>query len=290
MDRIGFIGVGSMGTRIARRLHQAGYMLTVCDRNPAALREFEKLGTAIADTPAACGASDVVILMVANDAQLREVVLAPSGLLSGIDANAPPLVAVMSTVLPNTVRDIAEPLSRKRVNLLDAPVSGGLAGAEAGTLTIMAGGAQGDLERLRPILQRVATTIFHCGELGSGQLTKIANNMVGVTNLFLVAEVMMLAKRCGLEPERLAAIMDASSGRTAYTRDWGARLATYGAIAANPDRMQAHVDICRKDLNCALTLANDAHAPMPVFKNIAASVTTGSYEELRQEWLEAFGR
>jgi 3-hydroxyisobutyrate dehydrogenase-like beta-hydroxyacid dehydrogenase len=290
MDQIGFIGVGSMGARMARRLHQAGYGLTVCDRNPAALREFENLGTAIADMPSACGGSDVVILMVANDAQLKEVVLAPNGLLSGIDAGAPPLVAVMSTVLPETIRDIAEPLSRKKVTLLDAPVSGGLAGAEAGTLTIMAGGAQEDLERVRPILQDMGTTIFHCGELGSGQLTKIVNNMVGVTNLFLVAEVMMLAKRCGLEPERLAAIMDASSGRTAYTRDWAARQATYGAIAASPDRMQSHVDICRKDLNCALTLANDAHIRMRVFENIATSVATGSCAELRQEWLDAFSR
>ena len=290
MDRIGFIGVGSMGARMARRLHQAGYALTVCDRSSAALREFETLGIPIADTPSSCGRNDVVILMVANDAQLTEVVLAPDGLLSGIDADAPPLVAVMSTVLPKTMRDIAEPLSRKKVALLDAPVSGGLAGAEAGTLTIMAGGAQADLETLRPILKTMAKTVFHCGDLGSGQLTKIVNNMVGVTNLFLVAEVMTLAKQCGLQPEGLAAIMDASSGRTAYTRDWAGRQATYGAIAASPERMQSHVDICRKDLNCALVLAKNAHIPMRVFESIATSVATASYSELRQEWLNAFGR
>ena len=288
MEQIGFIGVGSMGSRMARRLCQAGYRLTVCDRDAAALREFETLDTAIVHRPSACGGSDLVILMVANDAQLKEVVLEPNGLLSGIDADAPPLVAVMSTVLPETIREIAEPLLRKKVRLLDAPVSGGLAGAEAGTLTIMVGGAQGDLERLRPILQAMARTIFHCGELGSGQLTKIVNNMVGVTNLFLMAEAMMLAKRCGLEPERLAAIMDASSGRTAFTGNWVARKTTYGGISTSLGRMQSHVDICRKDLKCALTLANDAHVRLRVFENIEASIATGSYAELREVWLEAF--
>jgi 3-hydroxyisobutyrate dehydrogenase len=288
MEQIGFIGVGSMGSRMARRLHRAGYRLTVCDRDLAPLRAFEQLGATIAQMPSACGRSDLVILMVANDAQLKEAVLEPNGLLSGIDAGAPPVVAVMSTVLPETIQALAKPLSRKKVTLLDAPVSGGLAGAEAGTLTIMAGGAQEDLERLRPILQAMATTIFHCGELGSGQLTKIVNNMVGVSNLFLVAEAMTLAKSCGLDPERLAAIMDASSGRTAYTGNWVARKATYGAIAASPDRMQSHVDICRKDLNCALTLANNAHIRMRVFEGIATAIANESDTEFGQIWREAF--
>jgi 3-hydroxyisobutyrate dehydrogenase-like beta-hydroxyacid dehydrogenase len=289
MERIGFIGVGSMGSRMARRVHQAGYRLTVCDRDPAALREFEALGTAIAAVPSACGSSDLVIVMVASDAQLKEVVLASDGLLSGIDASAPPLVAVMSTVLPATIQEIAEPLLRKNARLLDAPVSGGLAGAEAGTLTVMAGGAQEDLERMRPILQVMAGTLFYCGELGAGQLTKIINNMVGVGNLFLVAEAMLLARRCGLEPERLATIMNASSGRTAYTGNWAARKATYGAISESPARMQSHVDICRKDLTCALTLASNAEARLPVFENIQSTVATASYAELRKVWLEAFG-
>src|SRR6202521_3477169 len=158
MEHIGFIGVGSMGSRMARRLHQAGYRLTVYDRDPAALRAFENLGAAIARMPSACGSSDVVILMVANDTQLKEVVLEPNGLLSGIDADAPPLVAVMATVLPETIQEITKPLLRNKVTLLDAPVSGGLAGAEAGSLTVMVGGAQENLARLRPILQAMATT------------------------------------------------------------------------------------------------------------------------------------
>src|SRR6185295_13522410 len=113
MKRVGFIGVGSMGGRMARRLHDAGYELTVCDREAATLSVFETLGVAIAPTPSACGGNDLVILMVANDAQLKEVMLAPDGLVSGIDVAAPPLVAVMSTVLPETVREIANALSRK---------------------------------------------------------------------------------------------------------------------------------------------------------------------------------
>jgi len=289
MKRVGFIGVGSMGARMARRLHDAGYELTVCDREAATLSVFETLGVAIAPTPSACGGNDLVILMVANDAQLKEVMLAPDGLVSGIDVAAPPLVAVMSTVLPETVREIANALSRKNAAVIDAPVSGGLAGAEAGTLTIMIGGSEQDVARLRPILNAMATTIFHCGELGSGELTKIVNNMVGVSNLFLMAEAMTLAKRYGLPPERLVSIMEASSGRSAYTRDWDGRKGTYSAIAADADRMRSHLAICRKDLQCALTLASNARRPLGVFANIASAIASGADSEVREVWQDAFG-
>jgi 3-hydroxyisobutyrate dehydrogenase len=289
MERIGFIGVGSMGSRMARRLQNAGYRLTICDRNPVALRAFEAPGTAIGTLPSACAASEVVILMVANDGELKDAVLAPDGLLSAIDAVAPPLVAVMSTVLPETIQEIAEPLSRSNVALVDAPVSGGLAGAEAGTLTVMVGGAEDNVARVQPILQQMASTIFHCGKLGSGQLTKIVNNMVGVTNLFLIAEAMTLARRCGLEPERLVSIMDASSGRTTYTRNWDGRKATYSAIAASAEQMQSHLAICRKDLKCASTLAHNALLRLGVFESIEAAVATGADSELQRIWQEAFG-
>jgi 3-hydroxyisobutyrate dehydrogenase len=288
VERIGFIGVGSMGSRMARRLQRAGHRLTVCDRDPTALRAFEALGTPVGTLPSACAASDVVILMVANDGQLRDVVLAPDGLLSAIDAAAPPLVAVMSTVLPQTIHEIAEPLLRSKVALVDAPVSGGLAGADAGTLTIMIGGAEENVARLRPILQELASTVFHCGKLGSGQLTKIVNNMVGVTNLFLAAEAMTLARRHGLDPDLLVSIMEASSGRTAYTRDWNGRKATYSAIASSATRMQSHLAICRKDLRCASTLAQDAHVRLGVLESIEAAVATSNDSELQRIWQEAF--
>ena len=289
MEQIGFIGLGSMGSRMAKRLHQAGYGLQVCDREPAALLQFETLGTVIAPNPAACGGSNIVILMVANDAQLKDVVLAPNGLLSGINADAPPLVVVMSTVLPETIHEIAEPLLSRNVALVDAPVSGGLGGAEAGSLTVMVGGDEENISPLLPILQVMATTIFQCGKLGSGQLTKIVNNMVGVTNLFLVAEAMALAKRYGMESDRLASIMEASSGRTAYTRNWDGRKATYSAIAASTDRMQSHLAICRKDLRCALTLAKKAHVRLGLLESIEAAIATGPDIELQTVLQEAFG-
>lgn len=289
MQRIGFIGVGNMGSRMARRLHDAGYALTVCDREPAALRAFAKAGVTIASSPAACADNDCVILMVANDAQLKDVVLASDGLLAGIDAEASLLVAVMSTVLPETIAEIAATLSQKNVAVIDAPVSGGLAGAEAGTLTLMIGGAEDDIARIRPILQAMAATIFHCGALGSGQLTKIVNNMVGVSNLFLVAEAMTLAKRYGLAPERLVAIMEASSGRSTYTRDWEARKATYSAVAGDRDRLQAHLAVCRKDLRCALALASNARLPLGVLASIEAAIAAGADAEFQKMWQEAFG-
>ena len=289
MERIGFIGVGSMGSRMARRLQQAGYPLTVCDREPGALRAFETQGTDVAAMPADCARCDVVMLMVANDSQVKDAVLGRDGLLPAIDADAPPLVAVMSTVLPDTIHEIGDALLRRNATLVDAPVSGGVAGAEAGTLTIMVGGAEASVARVQPMLQAMASTIFHCGELGAGQLTKIVNNMVGVTNLFLVAEAMTLAKRYGLEPQRLMSIMEASSGRTTYTRDWEKRKATYSAIAASSNRMQSHLAICRKDLQCASTLAHNADVRLDVFEGIQAAVAARDDSELQALWQEAFG-
>ncbi|MSP89313.1 MAG: NAD(P)-dependent oxidoreductase [Alphaproteobacteria bacterium] len=288
MRRIGFIGVGSMGSRMARRLIAAGHELTIHDAAQGARDAFMGQATVV-QHPAACGTQDAVILMVANDAQLTDAVLGPNGLLTGIDSLAAPMVTVMSTVLPKTILAIAGPLSEKGARLVDAPVSGGLAGAEAGTLSIMVGGSLTDLDALRPIFETMSKQIFHCGALSHGALTKIMNNMIGVTNLLLVAEVMTLARGHGMDLERLIEIMDASSGRNAYTRDWNARRAVYGAIADDPTRMQGHVDICRKDLACSLALASQIDVQLPLFEHLTGSIANLPQEQLRRIWQQAFG-
>lgn len=100
---------------------------------------------------------------------------------------------------------------------------------------------------------------------------------------------MTLAKRYGLEPERLVSIMEASSGRSAYTRNWDGRKATYSAVAASVDRMRSHLAICRKDLRCALALANDTHLPLGVFASIESAIASGADSEFRDVWQQAFG-
>jgi len=287
LRRIGFIGVGAIGARMAWRLVGAGFDLHVHDVAAAAREAFAGRAR-LAASPASCAGEDVVIFMVANDAQLTEAVLGNGGLISGIDADKPPMVAVMSTVLPRTIKQLAGPLADKGVRFVDAPVSGGPAGADAGTLSIMVGGRSDDLETLRPLFEAMGDRIFHCGELSSGELIKILNNMIGVTNLFLTAEVMALARGHGMEPERLLDIMDVSSGRSAYTRNWSDRRAVYGAIAADPMRLERHVAICRKDLDFSLALAGQIGLDLPLFAHLTDTIGELPKEDLRRLWRQAF--
>jgi len=287
MNRIGFVGVGAMGSRMARRLLAAGYDLTIHDAVPSARDAFAGQAR-VADRPAACGGQDAVILMVANDAQLSDAMLGPTGVLSGVDGTAPPIVAIMSTVLPGTITAIAEAAAQKRVRLVDAPVSGGLAGAEAGTLSIMVGGSGDDLAVLRPVFETMGKQIFHCGPLSHGVLTKILNNMIGVTNLFLTAEVMALARAHGMPAERVTEIMDVSSGRNAYTGDWNARRRVYGAIAADPEHLRRHMAICRKDLGCGVELAKQIGIALPLFAQLTDAISALPQGSLGKIWEKGF--
>jgi 3-hydroxyisobutyrate dehydrogenase len=287
MHRIGFIGLGSMGSRMARRLLDAGHELTVYDSNPTVLARFAGIA-GLAPHPAGCADTDAVIVMVANDAQAEDALLGPEGLLAGIDPVASPVVVVMSTVLPQTVRKLAHRLAEKNCRMLDAPVSGGLSGAEAGTLSLMVGGAKAELDALRPIFAVIGRHVFHCGELSYGVATKIVNNVVGVTNLFLMAEVSRLAERYQLDAGRLAEIMEVSSGRTFYTRDWNRARTAYGAIAQSAEAMAAHLDICRKDLACAMTMAREVKLRLPLCEEITASIASQRNEELQGWWQRAF--
>ena len=266
MRQVGFIGLGNIGAPMAERLHTGGFALTACDRDGRALDRFRALGVAITSDPAGCARADMVVLMVATDTQAREVAL---GLVDTIDPARPPMVAIMSTVLPDTVREIDTTLGPAGIRLIDAPVSGGAVRARDGALTIMVGGSAADLAAMRPVLDRLGTTVHHCGPLGSGALTKILNNLVGVTTHYLLAETMGLAQRFGMAPGDLAAIMEGSSGRTSGTRDWAATREVYRSNAASFDSMKALAAVTRKDLAHAVALARRAGVATPLLDAVA---------------------
>lgn len=280
---IGFIGVGNMGSRMARRLVDAGYRVTVCDTSDAALETFAKAGVATTRRAADCARADFVCVVVATDAQLLAVTLGDGGLRAGLEDGHRPLLMVMSTVMPDTVRQVRDALAPSGVRVVDAPISGGLHGAAEGTLAIMVGGEEADYRAATPILEAMGRRLFHCGALGSGEVTKIVNNMVGVINLYLVAEAYQLAMRHGLDLATLAPAMDVSSGRAFMTEDIATARAGYAAWADSPAAFHSLADIIRKDLSLASDLARQAGLDLPVLDG-AIETMKGIDDDVFRRW------
>jgi len=284
MKRIGFIGLGSIGAPMAGCIIRAGFQVTVCDQNPKALDRFRKTAYRVTDKPADCADQEMVVVMVANDDQVKAVMEGEDGLLKAVNPKQPPLLAVMSTVLPHTTQGLAPACAKKNIRLIDAPVSGLPVVAEQGKLTIMAGGEAADLEAMRPVLKTMGENIFHTGPLGSGNVTKLVNNIVGVTNLFLSVEAMLVGKKYGMDLSKLAAIMETSSGRNFSTKDWERGKATFAYFAQSLDLSKVLVDLTRKDLQHALELARKAGLSSPLLEQIVQVVEKSSYEEIKERW------
>ncbi len=200
--RIGFIGLGIMGFPMAGNLLRAGYRLLVHDLDGERVAALTRDGAATATSPReAVTQVDAVITMLPDTPDLEAVMDGPEGLI----ANAPrgSLLIDMSTVDPLGTRRIGERLAANGVGFVDAPVSGGQAGAEAGTLSIMVGGSQADVHRAMPLFKVLGTSIVHVGDLGAGQVTKAANQLVVAVTIQAVAEALALAKAAGVDPARV---------------------------------------------------------------------------------------
>jgi 3-hydroxyisobutyrate dehydrogenase-like beta-hydroxyacid dehydrogenase len=214
-ERIGFVGLGIMGTRQAANLARAGYELTVYNRTRSTADAWvAEHGGTVADTPAAAGAaSDIVITMVVDGDQVRAALLGPDGVAQGA---APGTLCVdMSTIAPSQTRAIGAELAERGLRMLDAPVTGSSPKAEAGTLTIMAGGGPEDFARAEPLLRVMGELVVHVGELGQGEMLKIINNSVAAANAAAVAEALIVAQRTGVDLDALVQVMSKGSGGSA---------------------------------------------------------------------------
>jgi 3-hydroxyisobutyrate dehydrogenase-like beta-hydroxyacid dehydrogenase len=284
MERIGFIGVGSIGAAMAGCLVRAGLKMMICDKNPKALESFTNLGASVTDRPEDCADREMVIVMVANDSQVNEVLLGGDGLLNAVHPDRAPLLAIMSTVLPQTIQGIAPHCAKKNIRLVDAAVSGLPVVAEQGKLTIMVGGDKADLEAMKPVLKFMGDNIFHTGPLGSGVVTKLVNNIVGVPNLFMSVEAMLVGKKYGLDPSQLASIMETSSGRNFSTKDWERGRKTFEFFSQSLELSKVLVDLCRKDLEHAQAMARQVNLECPLLDCIVEAVRKFSYEEIQKRW------
>ena len=212
MSTIGFIGLGTMGRPMARNLMRAGHRLVVYARRPAVAAEFVAAGARQAASPAeAARDADFIISIVTADAQVTEVALGPGGVIEGA---APGKTFIdMSTIAPDTIRYVgAQDEGGGACAVLDAPVSGGPAGAEAATLAIMAGGEQADFERCRDVFAAMGKHVFHVGPLGAGQTIKLVNQMIGGGIMALIGEGFVLAKAAGADLAMMADVVSVSSG------------------------------------------------------------------------------
>ena len=213
MSRIAFIGLGNMGGPMAANLVKAGHALRVFDLVPEALAHAVEAGAVAASSAADTLAdAEVVISMLPASRHVEGLYLGEAGLLAKIPAGA--LVIDCSTIAPASARKVAEAATARGLQMLDAPVSGGTAGAAAGTLTFIVGGPAEVLERARPYLQAMGKNIFHVGDSGAGQVAKLCNNMALGVIMAVTGEALALGVSHGLDPQALSAMMAVSTGRS----------------------------------------------------------------------------
>jgi len=212
MSRIGFIGLGNMGLPMAQNLLKAGHQVEGVDINPDAVAKLKAAGgTAVDMAGVAAARADVVITMLPAGRHVRDVYLSPGGIVES--ANPGTLLIDCSTIDVTTARDVAKAAEARGLMMLDAPVSGGVGGATAGTLTFMVGGPAQAFTRAEHILQQMGKTIVHAGGPGNGQAAKICNNMILGISMIAVSEAFVLAEQLGLEHQKLFDIAAKSSGQ-----------------------------------------------------------------------------
>jgi len=219
MMSVGFIGVGRIGKPMAINILNAGYDLTVYDLREQAVRELADCGAKTAHSPKELAArTDVIALAVVDDAQVEDVLLGNRGVFAGSRPGT--IVAIHSTVYPETIRKMAKTAETKGVRVIDAPVSGGETGAREKSLCYMVGGEQAVLDRCREVLATSASDIFHMGALGSGAAAKMIVQVATCINMLAAHEAELLAEQCDLDFVTLQQVMHMSSAQSFVADNW----------------------------------------------------------------------
>ena len=255
--KVGVIGLGKMGKPITRNLLKAGFAVTVHNRSAASTAEMVAAGAVDGGTPRGVAeASDVIITSLPDPAAVRAVYLEPDGL---VDSVRPGQVVIdTSTIDPGLSRELAERIAARDAMFLDAPVSGGVAGAEAGTLTIMIGGTEDAFEKATPVLSAIGQKLHLVGPSGSGTVIKLANQLLVGINMAAVAEAMVLGVKAGADPVKMLDVLSTSFG--------GSRMLDRG-VPLIVDRNfggGTPVDLIRKDLGLISSLAAELGVPLTV--------------------------
>jgi 3-hydroxyisobutyrate dehydrogenase len=251
-----------MGLPMAKNLVEAGYTVTVFDLDAGAIEEAQGFGASPASTGAEVAAqSDIIITMVPDSPHVEAAIAGNGGIIEGIRAES--VVIEMSTILPETGKRMAELLAEKGADFVDAPVTGGVAGAEAGSMSILVGGDAEAFERTLPVLSILGGDITHMGPVGAGHTTKIANQLIGVATLAGLSEAFVLAKKSGLDMQTFYAAVKNGAGRSWALETLGPKILK-GDFS--PGFMVKHM---QKDLRLAGQLADDTGTSIPTTSLIA---------------------
>jgi 3-hydroxyisobutyrate dehydrogenase len=264
MARIGFIGLGNMGLPMAQNLIKAGHSVTGLDMCKSQIDKLIESGGKAASTAkdAASGAEFIVTMLPAG-AQVRDVYLGTDGVITAVDPGT--LLIDSSTIDVETARAVSSAAQGRGLAMLDAPVSGGVGGAQAGTLTFMVGGPNAAFERAKPILEKMGKTIVHAGGAGNGQAAKICNNMILGVSMIAVSEAFVLAEKLGLDAQKLFDISSKSSGQCWSMTSYCPVPGPVPASPANRDYQAGFTAaMMLKDLKLAQDAAKAAGAVTPL--------------------------
>lgn len=276
-ERIGFIGLGIMGQGMAMNLLTAGFDVCVWNRTESKMQPLIEAGATGGDSPAdVASRSDIIITCVSDTPDVQQVILGDGGVIHGAQAGA--LVIDMSTISPQTTREIAAKLNEKGIHMLDAPISGGSEGAQKGTLSIMVGGDAEQFERARPVFEAMGKAITHVGAQGDGQTVKLVNQILVVINALAVSEALLFAQAGGLDLQKtLDAVTQGAAG------SW--MLSYRGPqVIARDWRPGFTIDLQQKDVR--LTLEAGAQMGVPL---LGTSLIHNLYHTLQAQGLGGEG-
>ena len=264
MEKIGFIGLGIMGKPMAKHLMKAGHPLSILSRSAAA-SELKKEGAKVFDLPTELAAEvDIVITMLPDSPEVEEMVFGENGLLLGMKKGS--LFIDMSTIAPATSVSLHRAFARKSVEALDAPVSGGQAGAEGATLSIMVGGNESAFQRAMPVFGKMGKNIVHIGKSGAGQTTKACNQIVVGLTIQAVAEALTLAKKSGVDVAKVRAALLGGFAQSKILDLHGQR------IIDRNFKPGFKVKLHRKDMNIALQTGKQLSVPLPATSIVASQM------------------
>lgn len=255
--KVGFIGLGIMGKPMSKNLIKAGYSLVVADRNAAVIAEVAAAGATTAATPKAlAGQCDVIITMLPDSPQVKEVALGENGIIEG--AKPGTVVIDMSSIAPLASREISAALKAKGIDMLDAPVSGGEPKAIDGTLSVMVGGDKAIFDKYFELLKSMAVSVVHTGDIGAGNVTKLANQVMVALNIAAMSEALVLATKAGVDPDLvLQAIRGGLAGSTVLE-------AKAPMVLARNFKPGFRIDLHIKDLANALDTSHGVGAQLPL--------------------------
>ena len=283
MEKVGIVGLGAMGKHMAVNLTAKLKDVMVFDIRPEACNAAVKAGATRAQKLEDMAVCDQILIMVNTGDQVNDVL---KTLSKHIDPKRELAVAVTATVSRKQIRDIAHRYNANGIEVVDAPVSGGPILAELAALSIIIGGTENQVEKLRPVLEAVGRVIFHVGEVGQGAAMKLVNNVLGICNMVLTPAALKIGLEAGLNLKQMVEVINASGGKNLLTEVWEAALMSLNTMYGTPDARAIQLKVNEKDIRAYLELANEVGMKTGVGEAVLNMVT--SDDQLDKVGLDRF--